>query len=270
MTHAGAVALGVRAARAPIVAMTEDHAFPDENWAERLLAAHEGPFAVVGPAIRNGNPGTIVSWGDLYIRYGKWAAPVETGVIDLAMGHNGSYKREALLQFGERLTTLLDAETVLQWELAAQGQKFWLEASTVTAHLNYERWGSWLDSLVYHARVFAAQRAARWSPLKRAAYALGSPLIPLVRFVRVRRDIGRAKFAPRFRLPLYAVCLIGLVVDAAGQLLGYALGQGGGHAAEILMHEFHRERHFRQRAAPTAGGVRDGAYATASLERNAP
>ena len=49
-------AAGVRHASAPIVALAEDHAFPDPEWAERLIAAHDGPWAAVGPSVRNANP----------------------------------------------------------------------------------------------------------------------------------------------------------------------------------------------------------------------
>ncbi|MGQ0539084.1 MAG: glycosyltransferase family 2 protein, partial [Gemmatimonadaceae bacterium] len=38
-------AAGVRAARAPIVALAEDHCFPDPDWAQHLISAHEGPWA---------------------------------------------------------------------------------------------------------------------------------------------------------------------------------------------------------------------------------
>lgn len=41
---------GVRRAKSPIVALAEDHCFPDPQWAERLLAAHRGP----GPLLELG------------------------------------------------------------------------------------------------------------------------------------------------------------------------------------------------------------------------
>src|SRR5437867_12164339 len=42
---ARANAAGVRVARAPIVALGEDHCFPEPGWAEALIAAHRGPWA---------------------------------------------------------------------------------------------------------------------------------------------------------------------------------------------------------------------------------
>src|SRR5688572_17047758 len=54
-------ASGVRAASAPIVGFVENHSFPAPGWAEALLRAHEGPWAVVGPAVENANPRTRTS-----------------------------------------------------------------------------------------------------------------------------------------------------------------------------------------------------------------
>ena len=45
-------AVAVRVASAPLVALTEDHSYPEPEWAERLIAAHEaGGWASVGPSI---------------------------------------------------------------------------------------------------------------------------------------------------------------------------------------------------------------------------
>lgn len=251
LAYGPAMAEGVRRARAPIVAMTEDHAFPAPNWAERLIAAHQGLYVAVGPALRNGNPASLISRADFYIGYGKWAEPIASSVQDFLMGHNGSYKRAVLLEFGARLDEVLDAETAMQFELARRGYQFWLEATTYTSHLNFERSDSWLPALLNNGRIFAAQRAAKWSAVKRAAYALASPLIPFVRLRRVRRDIARAHRAPGSRLPLYTVVWVGLVVDAAGQCLGYALGRGDSRA-QSMRYEFHRERYLDSVQAQSA------------------
>src|SRR5205823_4333630 len=53
---------GIRKATAPIVVLAEDHSFPARTWAEALIEAHRGPWAAVGPAIANANPGSLVSW----------------------------------------------------------------------------------------------------------------------------------------------------------------------------------------------------------------
>lgn len=250
VAYAAAMAEGVRAARAPIIAFTEDHAFPAPNWAERLIAAHREGYAVVGPAMRCGNPGTLVSLADFYIGYGKWAVPVFSGPQNFLMAHNASYKRDVLMEYGDALEAKLNAETALQFELAQRGEKFWLEAATQTTHLNFERPGIWIRALVYNGRSFAAQRAEQWHIAKRAMYALASPLIPAVRFRRVRRDVLRGNLPAVLRWRLYGMIAAGLCLDAVGQGMGYALGAG--ETAKTAMDiEFHRERHMHTpRASP--------------------
>nr|MBA3966593.1 glycosyltransferase [Nitrospirales bacterium] len=44
-------AAGIRQAAASIVALAEDHCFPDPHWAENLIAAHQGSWAAVGPGV---------------------------------------------------------------------------------------------------------------------------------------------------------------------------------------------------------------------------
>jgi Glycosyl transferase family 2 len=251
LVHPGAMAEGIRRARAPIVALTEDHAFPAPNWAERLLIAHQGPYAAVGPVMRNANPGSFISLADFYIGYSRWTEPITSGVQEYLMGHNASYKRDILLEFGARLDQEMAAETLLQMELVERGHQLWLEATTSTQHLNYGRWNIWRVAMIYTGRVFASQRAESWSLGKRALYILASPLIPIVRFSRIARDLQRAKFPLLFRLRLYTMIGIGLALDAVGQCIGYAFGRGD-TMQDGVHFEFHRERHINPLPAPTA------------------
>lgn len=251
IAFAPAMAEGVRHAQAPIIAFTEDHAFPAPNWAERLIAAHTQPYAVVGPAMRCGNPHSFVSLADFYIGYGKWAEPIDSGIQDFLMGHNATYKRALLMEYDARLEEMLDAETILQYDLGRRGYPFWLEATTYTEHLNYEDARFWVRYMVYYGRVFAALRAESWSLPKRALYVVAAPLIPFIRFIRVRRDVLRAKFVFGKRWRLYGVILAGLALDATGQGFGYAFGRGTISSHQIEF-EFHRERHLNSSGAVPA------------------
>ena len=234
---------GVRRATAPIVALAEDHAFPDPDWAERLIAAHEGPWAAVGPSIRNANPGSAVSRADLLIGYGPWLDPADAREAPFLPGHNTSYKRDVLLGFGERLGTMLDAETLLHWELRSQGQRLWLEPSARIAHANFSLWRSWLPAQYHYGRLFAGLRASGMPRWRRVVYVAGSPLIPAVRLARIWRE---ARARPGHRAPwscLHAL-VAGLAMDGLGQMVGYAFGTGRA-ADRVARYEFHRARHVR-------------------------
>lgn len=67
-TCAQAKAVGFQQAAAPIVAFTEDHSYPNPEWADALISAHEKAWAAVGPAVGNANP-RIISAGPIFSFY---------------------------------------------------------------------------------------------------------------------------------------------------------------------------------------------------------
>lgn len=247
-------AQGVRRASAPIVAFAEDHAFPAPDWAERLVAAHAGPVVAVGPAVANANPATAVSRADHLIGYGPWIAPAATRETDHLPGHNSSYKRAALLGWGDALDPLLESETLLHWRMRERGERLLLDATARVAHVNFSRWQPWLAAQFHAGRTFAAGRSRGMTAPRRALYAGGSPLIPLVRFARIAhasRSAGRT----RTLVGCLPALVIGLAVDALGQAVGYALG-GGSSPSALARYEFLRARHLSHRdlADPVLAG----------------
>ncbi len=236
-------AAGIRRATAPIVALAEDHSFPTPGWAQALIEAHRQPWAAVGPVVRNANPSGRVSWADLLIGYGPWLDPNEGGIIEHLPGHNSSYKREILLEYGPQLEDMLEAESVLHWNLREKGYQLYLEPAAKISHVNFGLISSWIPAMFHSGRVFAATRAQGWSIPRRLFYTVCSPLIPAVRFSRI---IGQLKGSdsshnlPRGTLP---TLVIGLLVSALGEMLGYALGTGKAKQ-KLADLEFHRIRHI--------------------------
>jgi hypothetical protein len=235
-------AAGIRAARAPIVAFGEEHCFPAAGWAEALLVAHDDAYIAVGPAMRNANPETIVSWADILIGYGPWLAPVERGEREFLPGHNTSYKRAVLLEYGDALDTLMEAETVLMWDLRRKGHRLLLEPAAQTAHTNFGFWSSWVRVAFLSGRAFAHTRSGQWSLPRRLAFAAASPLIPLVRLARTLGHVRRIRRGPWFAARVVPTVCVGLTFDAVGQMIGYAAGPGTAHE-RLATFEWHRLKH---------------------------
>jgi hypothetical protein len=83
-------------------------------------------------------------------------------------------------------------------------------------------------------------RRRRWSGWLRAVYALGSPLIPLVRLTRIFRSL-RSPGRPLHLFPrLLPAMLVLLGVEALGEMTGYILGPGDS-SKRIAPVDFHRE-----------------------------
>jgi hypothetical protein len=218
---------GIRVARAPIVALAEDHSFPESGWAAALLAGHaDGTWAAVGPVVCNANPATAMSWANMLLEYAPWTEPAERGPIAHLPGHNSSYRRDLLLAYGEKLEPLMESESILQWDLVRHGHRLLIEPAARTYHLNFSRLSSSIRLRFNEGRLFAGMRCAEWPALKRLLYTLGAPLIPLVRLRRIValiiRSPGRRGLLPRI-LPVLAgaVAIAGL-----GEMVGYAAGPG--------------------------------------------
>jgi GT2 family glycosyltransferase len=237
-------ALGIRHATAPIVALAEDHCFPDRDWAQRLIAAHRGLWSAVGPAVRNANPQTSVSWADFLIGYGPWSVPAEAGEVTFLPGHNSSYKRDDLLDYGDRLESMMCSETVLHWDLRSQGRRLYLESGAEVAHVNFSLWSSWLPVQYHNGRLFAGTRVGQMSLFRRVVYIVGSPLIPWVRLCRIQRT-SRSRGMTLVFLRCLPALVIGLVLDGLGQSVGYAFGAGSA-ADQVARYEFHRSRHITE------------------------
>jgi hypothetical protein len=237
-------ATGVRAATAPIVAFTEDHSFPQRGWGAALLSAFEQGFSVVGPIVENGNPQSSTSWANFLLEYGSWMPPGESGAITHLPGHNSAYRRDVLLALGERLTSMIEAESVLHWELTQAGHRLAQAPRARTRHVNFSRLRPSL-ALRYHlGRQFAARRASSWSWISRLGYAAAFPVIAAVRVARVarlpateedRRDVLKT-------LPLVGALVL---VASIGESIGYLTRQPGASALYLSDIEHDRRRFTR-------------------------
>jgi len=243
MNSVGAAnAMGVRAATAPVVALCEDHSFPEPGWAEALIKAHTGDYAAVGPVIKNANPKTLVSWADLLVAYAPWIDSTPSGESDHLPGHNSSYKKEVLLSYGSELEKMMASESVLHWDLRQKGYRLYIEANAKTAHTNFSLFSSWIKSKFHSGRVFGSARVHAWPSWKRLVFTVASPLIPIVRLWKIIFLMPGSRQTVGVFLKVIPVMIAGLSFSALGEMTGYAFGPG--NSIDILSYyEFHRTRH---------------------------
>jgi hypothetical protein len=240
---AAAKAIAVGRATAPVIAFAEDHCFPEPDWGQALLAAHGAGWEGVGPTVRNANPVTAISRSAYLLHWATWMEPTSAGAATGIAWHNSSYRRVALLDLSADLPDLLAGEAFLQAALRGRGHRLYLEPAARVSHINISRGAPWLGHGFWGGRMYAAQRVRyeRWSWSRRAQYAAGSPLIPVVRLWRLLRILHRtgrlAEFFPR-TLPLVAV---GLLAHALGEATGYLFGQGNAES-HYSRYEMHRAR----------------------------
>ncbi len=239
-----AAAHGIRAASAPVVTLIEDHAFPEPQYAQALLDAHKGPWAVVGSVVLNANPDTSISWANLLLAYGSWAEPVQRGESRNISRHNVSFKRGVLEEFGESLEFFLGRDGGFHQILLKRGHRFFLETGARIYHANPSRLAPTIELRFNGGRLASATRArmGNWPIWRRALYVAGTPLIPLLRARPLYRKVAGNQLFPR----VCPALLLALILDGIGQMLGFALGQGS-TAERLARFEYDRLRHLTPR-----------------------
>jgi hypothetical protein len=169
--------------------------------------------------------------------------------MDLLPGHNTSYKRALLLEYGDELDRLLESETVLFWDLRRRGHTLLCEPAARVAHTNSARFDVYLPVMWHLGRVFAATRAANWSLPRRLAYAAATPAVPAIRFGHTVHAAVRNRAPLRPLLLSLPIMFAGLVVDFVAQAAGALLGPGASLDALAAL-EFHRDEVNRTGKAP--------------------
>ena len=162
----------------------------------------------------------------MLIGYGEWIEPAVAGVAQQLPGHNSSYKRSVLLEYGKELESLLEAECVLHWDLCAKGYQLYLEPAAKTAHVNFSKWSALIKAQFLNGRLFASTRIKKMSTGSRIIYVLGAPLIPLVRLWYTFRNASQPGRSKGQFIKILPVIILGLLMDGLGQFAGYVFGEG--------------------------------------------
>ena len=140
------------------------------------------------------------------------------------------------------LEDMLEAETLLHWELRKKGHELYLEPNAKTSHANFSLLSSWVQAQFLGGWVFGGSRVLTMSMFQRLVYFGGAPLIPFVRFARICKHIMRAKNPDCPTARVLLLLILGLALDGCGQMLGYARGVGS--SPKKLAHfEYHRTKH---------------------------
>jgi hypothetical protein len=235
---------GVRAATSPLVVITEDHCYPEPEWAELFVRRHaSGNWAGVGPTVINANPAYIASWAQFLTEYGHYSEAGPKGPSRQIPGHNSCYRREELLAYGSELDDWMECETLMHWDMSDRGLGLFLDPEIRTHHWNVTRLWQTFGFSWYFLRQFAAYRARRMTPLRRATFALLWPLIPVIRLKRIW-PIMTSLLGHRRALTILPAVALNLLVSGAAEGLGYASGKAG-PLQNMLDREFHRERYLR-------------------------
>ena len=220
-----AAAAGVRAARGAVVALSENHCFPEPDWVERVMAAHAVPGRVgVGPAVLNANPERALSRVAHAAGYGMYLVDHPAGPREELALHNSSFLREAVTPYEERLEDLLGDERHLWRTLGDGGAELWFDPSVRKRHINEATWELVLGLAWCGGRRYAGVRSRDWPFLRRFVYGVASLLITLPVFRNVWRLLSVAERKGGVGLRTAAAAIPFALSQALGEGAAYAFG----------------------------------------------
>ena len=220
----------VHAARGEIIAFIEEHAAAMPGWMQGIVAVYDETKCVgASGEVHNLNPGAGISDAVAMMNYYDWLPPVSAYDADILVGHNATYLRSKLLEFGDELPRLLDGEPVLQTLLIRGGGRLRIDPRIRVAHQNETETRAISRGYYLWNRCFGARRITDegWSPLYRLCRLLTTPLVPPVRVLRTTVNLARSKKVPLTHVLRYWPAMFAAQSGAAlGLALGYSVGAG--------------------------------------------
>lgn len=217
-------AAGIAAARAPYVALIEDHCVVAPGWSRAILDAHAAGHPVVGGAVVNAMTERSRDWAAFLCEYSNVMEPVPEGPVDGLPGMNVSYDRSAIAAMAQLLAEGR-WESWLHPHLQREGFELWSDPRIELEHAKDFGFREFVSQRYHYARSHAGMRNPELGA-KRVLYTAGSPAIVPMFFRRIAGDVRRkgthrAEFRRAAPLILLYLC-----VWALGEGIGYAAGGG--------------------------------------------
>jgi hypothetical protein len=215
---------GYAAARAPVLAITEDHCAPSSDWLAELVAAHgrEPMAACIYGLVLNGSRESVVDWALYSVGYLAWAppAPAERGTP----GHaNLSFKAWTF----EALPPRDDQRLEFRYVAALRDAGYRVVASSRPTVTHYQHAGiRATTALLFHnGRAIAGLRRDRMAGLD-----LVRTVAPLwIAGYRTLRTLALARTKPGIEAHVWrsAPMIAALhLAHASGEVVGYLGGPG--------------------------------------------
>ena len=214
---------GLKAGTGRILALLEDHEIAEPGWARAVVTAHEGDEAGIGGSIGNAVDSAL-NWAVYFCDFCRYQNPVPEGPTDFASDANTSYKREDLFSV-QPVWDESFREVVVNGAFREAGKSVVLTPSIVALQNRRNlTLGQALKERFVWGRSFAATRNRSLSGAKRAVYALASPILPFLlflRFFRITKARGQNMSALMRSSPLIILLLL---TWSVGEATGYVSG----------------------------------------------
>jgi hypothetical protein len=215
--------IGMRKARAPLIALLEDVGRPDPNWAAALVREHTQPYAAIGGAMENGIDRPL-NWAVYFGDFGRYQNPVPRGTSPYVSDANVCYKREALERVADSWAETY-SESRVHAALAGRGEVIALSPDMIVYQhrLNLHLGPALVERYVW-GRSYAAVRVGSVAASRRIVFAVLCPLLPFVLLLRQWGNVMRTKRNQGAFLKALPLTFLLDVAWSWGEFVGYVTG----------------------------------------------
>ncbi|HEY75278.1 MAG TPA: glycosyltransferase [Thermoflexia bacterium] len=219
--------LGIAQAAGEVIACLDADCVAPRDWLRRMLAAQREGHQVVGGAVENGNPHSLLAWAGYMGEFREFLPVGKPRTVRHVPTCNIAYHRSVFERFGGFPTRFYPQEDLLfHWRLSHHGVVIWFDPSIRVRHHHRARLGPYLAHQRRIGRITA--RVLRLTG-EEGAFLARSPLLalgasPLLPLVKWGRTLGvfwsQAPEVLRTRLLALPLLLLGLCAWALGFVEG--------------------------------------------------
>ena len=222
-TFAELRAFGIKNSRGAIVALTEDHCVPAEDWCRTIISQHQSKHAAIGGAVDKEQPDTPLNWAFYFADYIRYLDPPDSASDHLTDG-NVTYKRAALDAIAG-LWRVEFHENIIHAALKARNETLWLTPRMLVKQRRRFHLGTAVWDRYAFGRLFGCTRVASADFKTRATLIAASPLTPALLILRAAGHVSRTgRYKGAFLRSLPALTLLS-VTWSWGELVGYLTGR---------------------------------------------
>ena len=212
-------------AKAPAVAVIEDHVIVPASWGRQLLDGLAQGHDVVGGPIENAATGRLLDWATFLCEYSACLPPLPGGAAEWLPGNNIVY-RKSILERHRAVIAEGGWENRLHDAIKETGTTLWCQPDLIVGHKKHFGFLEYLSQRYLYARSYAGARVKGASILKRLGYGGAAFLLPPILLYRTVQRLTSKRVAPSLMirtLPLIGVFLLSWGI---GEVVGYWFGAG--------------------------------------------
>jgi hypothetical protein len=221
-------AMAFEAARAPAVAVIEDHVIVPAGWAQLMLAALDRGEQVVGGAVVNVAKDRLVDRAAFLCEYSHLLPPLPAGPSTWLTGNNTAYRRNVVIPH----LALIAAkwENALHDELRRDGVLLHFHPEIVVGHKKHYTAREYTAQRYLYSRGFSGVRFAGRSAVSRVMYAAAAAALPAVLLARILRRAWASTADRSTALRAMPLLIVFVCAWALGDAVGALAGPGDSFA----------------------------------------